>query len=176
MKATDINARIVTLPGKSIKSLINQKSSKSCQCTLCKNNLPCTQRNFIYSAQCRKCQELYIGASRRPAHERFSEHEHSTRKFNDRTTLGQHLMEKHMSSKPLNIPNKVDYTNLLNQYHLKIEKTAKDTLELFLKEHTVKFGYACTLLNTFFFCFWTKFTKTCITKLIFYIWFPKFAR
>ena len=135
MKETDINARIVTLPGKSIKSLINQKSSKSCECTLCKNNLPCTQRNFIYSAQCRKCQELYIGASRRPAHERFSEHEHSTRKFNDRTTLGQHLMEKHMSSKPLNIPNKVDYNNLLNQYNLKIEKTAKDTLELFLKEH-----------------------------------------
>ena len=135
MKEIDINARIVTLPGKSIRSLIHQKSTKTCKCTLCENNILCTQRNFVYSAQCKKCNELYIGASRRPAHERFGEHEHSTRKYNDRTTLGQHLLEKHLSSKPLNIPNKVNFQNLLNNYDLKIEKTAKDTLELFLKEH-----------------------------------------
>ena len=135
MKDTDINARIVTLPGKSVKSLIKQKSSNTCDCILCLNKTPCNQRNFVYSAKCKKCHELYIGASRRPAIDRFSEHEHSTRKFNDRTTLGQHQMEKHINSKPLHIPNKVSFQNLLDNYDLKIEKTAKDTLELFLKEH-----------------------------------------
>ena len=135
IKNTHINARIVTLPGKSVKSLIRQNSSGSCTCILCQNKTPCNKRNFVYSAQCKKCNELYVGASRRPSLERFGEHEHSTRKFNDRTTLGQHLLEKHINSKPNIIPNKVSFQNLLNNYSLKIEKSAKDTLDLFIKEN-----------------------------------------
>ena len=81
VKRSGIKARVVTTPGRSVRSLITDSSSlpNTCRCGLCINNIDCKTRHFVYKATCKICNESYIGASYRPAEKRLMEHESSFR-------------------------------------------------------------------------------------------------
>ena len=79
---------------------------------------------------------IYIGASRNPTVKRLGQHEASVRRFNDSTTLGQHMIEFHKNLKPTTIPKKgkPSFNNLFKHFTPKIIKNGKDTIDVFVKE------------------------------------------
>ena len=108
IEKSNLKIRVVCKSGKTLKSVLKPHHSKLCNlenCQLCKNNIPCKMKHFIYEFTCNHCTKnvtdnitkkknnKYIGASRRIALKRLGEHEQSVRRFNNRTTLGQHMME-----------------------------------------------------------------------------------
>ena len=57
------------------------------------------------------------------------------RKFNKRTSPGEHMAEKHKRNKPRkNVPNTINFKNLLKHYDIEILKKCKDPLECFISE------------------------------------------
>ena len=63
IKQLGINARVVTQAGKAVRSIISTPSKDEiCECELCKADLNCTPRHYVYKAKCKKCGDLYIGA------------------------------------------------------------------------------------------------------------------
>ena len=112
--------------------------NKNCQCTLCSNNIPCHISNIVYKLSCknRKSKDsFYIGATARKAIKILEEHEHSVRKFNNRTSPGEHMAEHHKRNKPRkNVPNKINFKNLLKHYKIEILKKYNDLLECFMTE------------------------------------------
>ena len=93
---------IVTIPGVSVKSLIKKPTQRSCDledCLLCPLEVPCGIKHLVYSITCNLCgpdqESEYIGASRRPPAKRMMEHEASARRFNKRTSVGQHMIKCH---------------------------------------------------------------------------------
>ena len=116
-------------PGESIKQIIKPKESNICpnkECIFCKNNIPCTSKHNIYKFTCNHCskeenggkEQFYIGATRRVISKRFKEHEASTRRYTNATSLGIHMIEKHPELKPRNIPRKgkVNFENLFKRF------------------------------------------------------------
>lgn len=138
IKSAGINARVVTQAGKSVRSLISEKTMNSCDCTLCKSDLECSTSHFVYQADCNKCGKQYIGASRRPLISRMKEHESSFRLNNNRTTLGQHAMEHRKESNETEryTPKQGvrNFEKFLEYYDVKVVKKCKDTLETFINE------------------------------------------
>ena len=95
IKKSGFNCRVVVESGLTLKHLTRSKIKKPCDCLTCNLGIPCNIRNFVYKAICQKCDQEYLGASYRPARERIGEHAASIRNKNKRTTLGQHILEKH---------------------------------------------------------------------------------
>ena len=147
VKKSEINARIVVTPGKSIKSAIKPHTSKFCtfnNCPLCINNMPCKTTHYVYKFTCNICTKneptkkppTYIGASRRKMIKRLGAHEASVRRFNDSTSLGEHMIKTHSDLKPHTIPRrgKVDFKNLFNHFTPQVIKQGKDTLSTYIEE------------------------------------------
>ena len=147
IKQSNINARVVLTSGKTIKSLIKPITSKLCksqECTLCLNNIPCKSTHYVYQFTCNNCTDeitkkknkVYIGTSRRTTVKRLGQHERSVRRFNDTTTLGQHMIECHQDLKPPIIPRRgtPSFTNLFKHFTPKIINYGKDTLDTYIKE------------------------------------------
>ena len=65
---------------------------------------------------------------------RLTEHEASVRRFNKRTTPGQHMCTEHYDLKGDNIKNKVDLESFMHHFKPEIVKKGKDTLDVFIKE------------------------------------------
>ena len=154
IKKSEINARIVVTPGKSIKSAIKKNRSKFCtsnNCILCTNKMPCKTTHYVYQFTCNHCTDkstnnnnnnnnkkpvTYIGASRRVMVKRLKQHEASVRRFNNRTTLGEHMIShhSHLNKSNNNHPPKVNFNNLFHHFTPKIIDRGTDTLNLFIKE------------------------------------------
>ena len=136
VKKAGINARIVTQAGRSVKSLIREKTKNTCECELCKSGNDCSTSHFVYQADCNQCGDQYIGASRRPLKNRLQEHESSFRLNNSRTTLGQHASEHRMENNEEYRPKAGtrDFEKFLEYYDFNIVKKCKDTLETFINE------------------------------------------
>ena len=147
IRKSGINARVVVTPGKSIKTSIKPQKSKSCtsnNCILCTNKMPCQTSHYVYELTCKLCTDnstnnkpvSYVGASRRIMVKRLGQHEASFRRFNDRTSIGEHMIKHHKDLKPKNIPKKgrVNFNNLFQHFTPKIIHKGKDTLDLYLKE------------------------------------------
>ena len=110
IKKSEINARVVVTSGRDVKSLIKPNKPKFCDspgCILCTNEIPCKAKNYVYKFTCNHCEDkngvkdkFYIGASRKVTVKRLKQHEASVRRYNNRTTLGQHMMEAHKDLKP----------------------------------------------------------------------------
>ena len=141
LKEIGINARIVPIPGKSLKSIIKSKPTNECKCFLCLNDIPCNEKNIVYEATCQHCKEKYIGATSRPAHIRISEHEHAIRLKNKRTTLGQHFQSHFPKSPDTNIQkskrSKPNFEKLWEHFTFKKAAKGKDIMDLFIKEGLV---------------------------------------
>ena len=136
VKKAGINARIVTQAGRSVKSLIREKTKNTCECELCKSGNDCSTSHFVYQADCNQCGDQYIGASRRPLKNRLQEHESSFRLNNSRTTLGQHASEHRMENNEEYRPKAGTraFEKFLEYYDFNIVKKCKDTLETFINE------------------------------------------
>ena len=149
IEKSNLKIRVVCKSGKTLKSVLKPHHSKLCNlenCQLCKNNIPCKMKHFIYEFTCNHCTKnvtdnitkkknnKYIGASRRIALKRLGEHEQSVRRFNNRTTLGQHMMEKHDNLKPKKFGRQSDFKNLFTHFKPRILKTCKDSLGTFVTE------------------------------------------
>lgn len=136
VKKSGIKAKVVVSSGTTIKKM-TLKPLKKCPCESCKNGIPCTLRDFVYHATCIKCNKNktennceYIGVSGCPGKKRYEEHEQSVRCKNDRTSIGQHILQKH---KRITNP-KID-----KLFKFKILKNCRDTLEAYLAEdHYIK--------------------------------------
>ena len=77
----------------------------------------------MYKFTCNHCKDkndvkdkFYIGASSKVTVKRLKQHEASVRRYNNRTTLGQHMMEVHKDLKPPSFKNKVNFQNLFTHY------------------------------------------------------------
>ena len=147
IKQSKINARVVLTSGKTVKSMIKPRTSKLCnseECILCQNEMPCNTSHYVYQFTCNNCidniteekNKVYIGASRKAMVKRLGQHERSVRRFNDSTTLGQHMIESHQDLKPNTIPRrgKPDFNNLFKHFTPKILKNGKDTMDVYIKE------------------------------------------
>lgn len=135
------DVRIVTTPGKSVKSLIKKSTTQSCDekdCLLCQRDVPCGMKHHVYSLTCNLCepseQAVYIGASRRPPIKRLMEHEASARRFNKRTSVGQHLVRNHGDLKPAHIERKPRLDNFFEYFTPNIVARGRDTLDTFIRE------------------------------------------
>ena len=134
--------RLVTTPGRSVRNLIQPTPNRTCHsddCDLCSNDIPCRTKHHVYSLKCKLCPEseeeqLYIGGSRRQPLNRLKEHEASARRYNKRTTVGQHMSKHHSSLKPDKIARKVNISAFFENFEAKIEARGKDTLDTFIKE------------------------------------------
>ena len=106
--------------------------------------MPCKSIHYVYQFTCNNCidniteekNKVYIGASRKAMVKRLGQHERSVRRFNDSTTLGQHMIESHQDLKPNTIPRrgKPDFNNLFKHFTPKILKNGKDTMDVYIKE------------------------------------------
>ena len=144
IKKSEINARVVVTSGRDVKSLIKPNKPKFCEspgCILCTNEIPCKSKNYVYKFTCNHCKDkndvkdkFYIGASRKVTVKRLKQHEASVRRYNNRTTLGQHMMEAHKDLKPPSFKNKVNFQNLFTHYKPEVIRYGKDCLDTFLKE------------------------------------------
>ena len=137
IKQPGINARVVTQAGKAVRSIISTPSKDEiCECELCKADLNCTTRHYVYKAKCKKCGDLYIGASRRPIRGRINEHESSFRLNNSRTTLGYHAAEHRRADDPQYTPisGKRDLAKFFENFEFSISEQCKDTLDTFIRE------------------------------------------
>ena len=76
----------------------------------------------------------YIGASRRPPAKRMLEHEASARRFNKRTSVGQHMIKCHGDLKPSKIERKTSLPNFLQTFTPEIVARGRDTLDTFIRE------------------------------------------
>ena len=120
--------------------MIRQTSSSACDnrdCVLCNEGFYCGQKHNVYKLTCKNCPDdnsSYIGASRRPSFKRLKEHEASVRRYNPRTTMGQHMIAAHPELKPETIVNRVNFTDFLLNVSPEIVCRGKDTLETFIRE------------------------------------------
>lgn len=79
--------------------------------------MPCKTTHYVYKFTCNHCPNndptikpsTYIGASRRAMIKRLGAHEASVRRFNDRTSLGEHMVNSHGDLKPNTISRRVDF-------------------------------------------------------------------
>ena len=132
------NVKLVTTPGRSVESVIKKPTCLTCsdtECVLCSNNYPCRPKHQV---QCNLCQngpqQSYIGASRRRPIHRLKEHEASSRRFNNRTSIGQHMKKHHSDLEPDNITRKVNLPNFFTIFTPNIVERGKDTLDTFIRE------------------------------------------
>ena len=135
------DVRIVTIPGISVKSLIKKPTPRLCDsedCLLCPLDVPCRAKHHVYSITCNLCGpdevSQYIGASRRPPAKRMLEHEASARRFNKRTSVGQHMIKCHGDLKPSKIERKTSLPNFLQTFTPEIVARGRDTLDTFIRE------------------------------------------
>ena len=135
VKKSGINAKVVVSSGTTLKKM-SLKPSQKCTCSSCNNGIPCTMRDFVYEATCIKCNKneeyngKYIGVSGRPGNKRYEEHSQSVRSKNDRTSIGQHVLQKH---------KRIRNPKIENIFKFKVLKNCKDTLQAFLAEdHYIK--------------------------------------
>ena len=126
IKENEINARVVEGSGYKLISLLKGKDRVPCDCKICNLGINCQERNFVYEATCKQCDEIYVGASSRPAKKRLGEYESSIRldSQTDRTTLGKH--NKNVHGKKF---NKLDQC-----YSFKILDRGKDPVNTFIRE------------------------------------------
>ena len=105
--------------------------------------MPCKTKHYVYEFTCNHCTDkdtnkkpvTYVGASRRTMVKRLGQHEASVRRFNDRTTIGEHMSKVHSNLKPNTIPRRVNFNNLFKHFTPKLLHKGKDTLDTFLKEN-----------------------------------------
>ena len=148
VKKSGFKARVVVECGISLKDLTRKKISTPCNCLSCNLGVPCSLRNFVYKANCQKCDEEYIGCSYRPAGDRIGEHVASVRLKNKRTTLGQHMLEhtQEEARAPGNNRrprvtgaekiqrDKMDAQDMEKAYKFSIARKCKNSLETFISE------------------------------------------
>ena len=141
VKECDIDARVVVTAGKSLNTLISPPTTLECgsdQCTLCTNDIPCNTNHYGYKFQCNNCpstDETYIGCSRRNVENRFKNHEGSVRRFNDRTSLGQHMIAAHTDLRPSEIKRgPVNFEQLFKSFKPEVIKKCRDTLDMYIWE------------------------------------------
>ena len=146
VKKCGVNAKVVVSSGKTIKKMALKYMDK-CTCFSCKGGIPCNQWDFVYQATCIKCntdkngkKAEYVGVSGRPGGKIYGEHEQSIRGKNTRTTLGQHVIEKH---------NRIKEPKIGTIFKFKTLKNCKDTLEAFLADHKYIKKLQPTLNNNF---------------------------
>ena len=109
----------------------------NCQCISCSIGIPCTNKNFVYRAECKICEEAYIGCSGRPAGKCINEHEASIRNQTNATTLGQHYTLAHPGEYKINNRRPTIQEKALafrDAYNFEILHKGKDNLEAFLME------------------------------------------
>ena len=141
------DVRLVTTPGTALRSVIKRKTPKECSdetCTLCSAGYPCKASHHVYQMSCNICESsgtgaTYIGASRRRPIHRLKEHESSTRLWNDRSSLGLHMIEKHPELEPtaaekLKLRRKVDMAGFFKKFNPSIIHHGRDTFDVFLNE------------------------------------------
>ena len=141
LKDSNINARLVVSSGKPLKSFLKPKSSELCNeldCQYCTEDIPCTTHHYVYKFRCRLCTDEdveYVGASRRATPNRFKQHEASVRRFNDRTSLGQHMIAQHPDLKPAEIKReKPQIRTFFERFQPEILRKCSDTLDTFITE------------------------------------------
>ena len=97
-----------------------------CNCKICKLGIHCQERNFVYEATCKQCNEIYVGASARQAKKRLGEYESSIRldSQTNRTTLGKHNLNVHGKQ----------HNNIHDCYSFKILDRGNDPINTFIRE------------------------------------------
>ena len=143
VRRSGINARIVSVPGRSVRSLISAKTQPECSCVFCGKGLSCGTSHFVYEAECKTCRGKYNGASARPLPYRINEHESSCRLQNDATTLGQHI-KHHIRNSDISINDeyellkgKRNHEFLFNNFDIQIVRKCYDSLDTFINEGLV---------------------------------------
>ena len=89
----NIQARVVVKGSDNLRTQFHKSLSPSCSCSICELGIRCQLRHVIYDAECRHCNEHYIGVTTRPFEKRYNEHEASVRFANDKSALSTHLFE-----------------------------------------------------------------------------------
>ena len=135
-----IDARVVAVAGRPVRSYIFDKSYNHCHCPLCDIGVNCNRRNVVYKATCRTCQEFYLGGTARPTHYRVGEHEASVRYKNDNSALGQHH-KLHAPKTPEELHRrkyqrvgKPSIENFLKTFDFEIVDFGRDPLDTFIRE------------------------------------------
>ena len=105
--------------------------------------MPCGDTHYIYKFTCNNCtsntqnNNFYIGASRRKLLKRLNEHEASARRFNNNTSIGEHMVKFHKDLKPKTQrkKGKRDYNAFFKNFTGQIINHGRDTLDMYLKEN-----------------------------------------
>ena len=130
-----INARVVTVSGKTVESLYRAKRQNLCECLLCSSGVNCSTKHAVYEAECRMCDAKYIGVSNRPLSERIKEHERYTRLPTGESPIGDHYREHWLNGDPVPIlSEKPSINNLLTSYSLKIIDVGTDSIDAYIRE------------------------------------------
>ena len=126
IRENKINARVVEGSGYKLISLLKGKDRAPCNCKICNLGIHCEERNFVYEATCKQCQEIYVGASGRQAKKRLGEYESSIRldSQTNRTTLGKHNKNTHNKK----------FNNIDQCYSFKILDRGTDAVNTFIRE------------------------------------------
>ena len=152
IKKSNINARVVVVSGTPVLSLMKTVQVPNCQCISCSIGIPCTNKNFVYKAECRKGEESYIRCSGRPAGKRINEHEASIRNKNDATTLGQHYTLVHPGEYTLHKhrPTIEEKAQAFKEaYNFEIIHKGRDNLDAYLMEGIAIIDNKAGLNNNF---------------------------
>ena len=106
--------------------------------------MPCQTTHYVYELTCNLCTDKssnkkpvsYVGASRRRMVKILRQHEASFRRFNDRTSVGEHMIKHHKELEPKDMPRRgrINFNNIFQHFKPKIIHKGKDTLDLYLKE------------------------------------------
>ena len=88
LKRNNIEARVIVKSTGNLRQKYHKPLAPTCNCNICKLGVNCRMRHIVYDAQCKFCNEHYIGVTTAP---RFKEHEASIRLGNDKSALSTHL-------------------------------------------------------------------------------------
>ena len=78
--------------------------------------------------------QFYEGGSRIRGVKRQKEHEASVRRFNTRTTTGQHMRRAHSELEPENICYKLSFAEFVKHFKPELIDRGIDTLDTFVRE------------------------------------------
>jgi len=91
---------------------------------------------------------------------RVKNHEGSVRRFNTRTTLGQHMLNSHMELKPTEIKRgSVDFKQLFENFKPRVLRKCRDTLDTYIWEGLLIESLQPSLNNMKYNGFLSIFTK-----------------
>ena len=124
----NINARVVVASGHKLLSTIKSQhpSKGDCECTVCQLGIKCHNRNFVYQAECKGCDKVYVGGSSRPAKKRILEHASAVRldSQTNRSSLAKHNLEIHEK----------ENNDISKMFKFTILEKGKDGVDTFIRE------------------------------------------